>query len=96
MNTTATTTAARRVGATSRTTAATSGKPAAAPQDLGDLGKNLNATIEGNELIIRINLDERLGESSTGKSITVATTSGNQKVGDTEVVIGINAYVKKK
>ena len=88
---TATNTAARRM----TTTRAAAAKPAGT-QDLGDLGKNLQATIEGDELVIRINLTERLGESSTGKSITVATTSGNQKVEGTDVVIGINAYVKKK
>lgn len=71
---------------------AASAKPAA--ENVGDLGKNLQYNIEGDQLVIRINLNERHGASASGKTTIVATSSGNQKVPGTEVIIGINAYVK--
>jgi hypothetical protein len=82
MNTAANT---RRVSTAARSAA---DKPAA--ENVGDLGKNLQYAIDGDELVIRINLKERHGKSASGKT----TSSGNQKIPGTEVVIGINAYVK--
>jgi hypothetical protein len=90
MNTTATA-PARRVGATSRTAAA-SAKPAA--QNVGDLGTNLQYSVEGDELVIRVKLSERHGKSASGKTTIVATSSGNKVIPGTDVTIGINAYVK--
>lgn len=58
------------------------------------LGTNLNCEVVGDELIIRINLSERHGPSASGKTTIVATSGGNQKVPGTEVIIGVNAYVK--
>lgn len=88
MNTAATT---RRISA-SRPAAANAQKPAATA--VGDLGTNLQYAIDGDELVIRINLSERHGKSASGKTTIVATSSGNQKVPGTEVIIGLNAYVK--
>ena len=47
------------------------------------------------KLTIVIDLTQRGGLTATGKSISVATTSGNQQVEGTNVLIGINAYVKR-
>lgn len=57
----------------------------------------MKATIEGNELVIRIPMCEpRL--SGSGKTMVVATTSGNQvttaTVNGKAVVVGLNAYYK--
>lgn len=87
---TTTRTTSRRAG----TTAPAARTAAAQVGGAGDLGKNLRYTIEGNELVIRINLDERHGPSASGKTTIVATSSGNQQVPGTPVIIGLNAYTK--
>ena len=61
-----------------------------------DLGQNIDAVIEGDMLILKIDLSKRGGTSASGKSVIVATSAGNQKVGQTGVTIGINAYVPAK
>ncbi len=58
------------------------------------LGEGMEAAIDGDYLTIRIDLTNRGGTSGSGKSINVATTGGNQKVPGTDVVLGLNAYVK--
>jgi hypothetical protein len=59
------------------------------------LGVNIEATLDDQQVLtLRINLKARGGRSASGKSITVATTSGNRTIPGSEVVIGVNAYVK--
>ncbi len=60
------------------------------------LGQNIAATLldDGQTLSLVIDLSKRGGRSASGKSVTVATTSGNRTIPGSEVVIGINAYVK--
>lgn len=60
----------------------------------GSLGPNVDFDIDGDILTIRIDLKARQGRSSTGKSVIVASTGGNQKVPGTDVSLGLNAYVK--
>ena len=38
--------------------------------------KNVNATMEGTTLVLRIDTTQRMGASSTGKSLIVGTTNG--------------------
>lgn len=58
--------------------------------------KNVDMTIEGNTLTIRVDLGKDFGESKSGKSITIASTEGNIPVpGREEVMIGLNIYRKK-
>ncbi len=56
----------------------------------------MNVTIDGNELVIRIAMQEPK-PSASGKTLVLATTHGNVKsglkVGDKEVVVGLNAYI---
>ena len=60
------------------------------------IGKNIEATVSGNILTLRIDLSERHGDSASGKTVIVATSGGNQAVpGGGGVVLGLNAYVKK-
>jgi len=55
--------------------------------------KNVKLNVEGNKLTIEIDLDQNFGPSSSGKSITIATTEGNVGVpGREEVKIGLNIY----
>lgn len=58
-------------------------------------GTNVMVAIENGKAILTIDLSARGGESSTGKTISVATTHGNFLVPGTEVKIGLNAFVKK-
>lgn len=59
--------------------------------------ENVVMTVKGNKLTVEIDLSKDFGESSSGKSIVVATTSGNVSVpGREDVKIGINAYRPKK
>lgn len=61
------------------------------------IGTNVQLEIVGGKTaIITIDLTERHGASSSGKSETVATTSGNQSVpGFPNMKIGLNVFVKK-
>ena len=59
--------------------------------------KNLDLKIEGDQLIIKIDLTKDFGESKSGKSIIVATTSGNVPVEGTEdIKLGLNCYKPNK
>ena len=55
--------------------------------------KNVELNVEGNKLVIVVDLNQEFGPSSSGKSITVASTEGNIAVpGREEVKIGLNIY----
>ena len=57
--------------------------------------KNIEMSTEGNILTIKIDLSQRFGKSSSGKSRIVASTEGNQSVpGHEEIKIGLNVYTK--
>ena len=60
------------------------------------LGKGVNVEYNSEELIIRIDLTKRFGESSSGKSKTVATTSGNKGIGKEDIKLGLNCYTPVK
>jgi hypothetical protein len=51
--------------------------------------KNVEISQEGSKLIITVDLSKEFGRSSSGKTTIVASTEGNQKVGD--VYVGRNA-----
>jgi len=57
--------------------------------------KNVDFTIEGNILTIKIDLSKEFGPSSTGKSIVIATTEGNVQLPNREERLGLNVYRKK-
>lgn len=57
--------------------------------------KNIEMTTNGDILTIRVDLSQRFGKSSSGKSTIVASTEGNQAVaGHEEIKIGLNVYTK--
>ena len=59
------------------------------------LMKNIEMSTEGNILTIIVDLIQRFGKSSSGKSTIVASTEGNQSVpGNEEIKIGLNVYTK--
>lgn len=57
--------------------------------------QNLEMTIEGDILTIKVDLSKRCGKSKSGKNNIVATTSGNMSVPDRpDLKIGLNIYGK--
>jgi len=52
--------------------------------------------VDGDRLVITVDLTKEFGVSKTGKSITIASTEGNVSVPEREEVkIGVNVYRKK-
>lgn len=59
--------------------------------------KNIEMSVEGNILTIKVDLSKEFGLSSSGKSIIIASTEGNMSVPDSEEAkIGLNVYKKKR
>lgn len=58
--------------------------------------KNVDMKLEGDRLVITVDLAKEFGASKSGKSITIASTEGNISVPEhEEVKIGLNVYRKK-
>jgi hypothetical protein len=56
---------------------------------------NIDAKVDGTVLTLTVNLDEQHGRSSSGKSIIIASSQGNQSVpGHEEIKFGLNVYTK--
>ncbi len=56
---------------------------------------NVSMTVEGDILTVKINLAERHGRSSSGKSEIVASTRGNVSVDNfPDIKLGVNCYTK--
>ena len=53
---------------------------------------NVKWEVKDNKLIIEIDLTKEFGLSKSGKTITIASTRGNQKIEGTDAVIGLNVY----
>jgi hypothetical protein len=60
----------------------------------------MTARIEGNKLIVEIELNTEPATSKTGMSLVVASSHGNKtteaKVRGKNVVVGLNAYIPAK
>ena len=57
--------------------------------------KNIEMTTEGDILTIKVDLSQRFGQSSSGKSTIIASSEGNQSIpGKEEIKIGLNIYTK--
>lgn len=61
--------------------------------EFANTGENVKYRVEGDQLTIVIDLSHRGGLSASGKTVRVGTTNGNKEIGDTGVVLGLNAYV---
>jgi len=57
-----------------------------------DLMKNVEMTVEGEILIIRVDLSKDFGPSKSGKTIIVASTEGNVSVPERNEKLGLNVY----
>lgn len=59
--------------------------------------KNVEMTLEGTILTMKIDISKDFGPSKSGKSITIASTEGNISLPDAEdVKIGLNVYKSNK
>ncbi|MDD5168219.1 MAG: hypothetical protein PHN75_05335 [Syntrophales bacterium] len=56
--------------------------------------KNVEMTVEGDILTIKIDLTKDFGPSSSGKTRIIASTEGNISIPDREEKIGLNVYRK--
>lgn len=57
--------------------------------------KNVKMRLEGDTLVIEVDVTKEFGPSSSGKTIIIATTEGNVPVpGREEVKVGLNVYKK--
>ncbi|CAG0965665.1 hypothetical protein METP2_01074 [Methanosarcinales archaeon] len=58
--------------------------------------KNVEMSIEGNILTIKVDLTKDFGPSASGKTIIIASSEGNQSIPGRETMkIGLNVYKKK-
>ena len=57
--------------------------------------KNVEMSVAGNILTIKVDLSKEYGPSSSGKTIIVASTEGNVSIPDREEKLGLNVYRKK-
>jgi len=69
------------------------------PQDHELYGMSFSAKIEGNELVIRLTLNDKPERSASGKTLVVASSRGNKEtdcvVAGKKVIVGVNAYIEK-
>jgi hypothetical protein len=56
--------------------------------------QNIDIKVTNGKAVITIDLSKRYGASASGKTIAVASTRGNQTIDGTNVILGLNAYVK--
>lgn len=56
--------------------------------------KNVEYSVEGSILTIKVDLTKSQGPSASGKTTLIATTGGNVKIEGTDAVMGINVYKK--
>ena len=60
--------------------------------EIGGIMENVKWEVKDNKLIIEVDLSLESGPSKSGKTITIASTKGNQKIEGTNAVIGLNVY----
>lgn len=54
---------------------------------------NVYIDFEDGLMIIEVDVSEALGDTKTGKSISIATTHGNKSIPGTDLMIGLNVIV---
>ena len=57
--------------------------------------KNVDISVNNDTLIIKVDLTQSFGPSSSGKTIIIASTEGNYPLPDRTEVVGLNVYRKK-
>jgi hypothetical protein len=57
--------------------------------------KNVEMSVEGTMLTIKVDLSKAFGPSASGKTIIIASTEGNVTISNREEKVGLNVYRKK-
>ena len=58
--------------------------------------RNVKIEVDGDLLIITVDLNERYGRSKSGKSVIIGTTEGIVSVpGNADVKVGVNVFTKE-
>lgn len=57
--------------------------------------KNVEMSVSGHTLTIKVDLTQEFGPSSSGKTIIIASTEGNFQLPGRAEVVGLNVYRKK-
>lgn len=52
-------------------------------------------SVQGNVLVIKVDLTKEFGPSASGKTIIIASTEGNVSIPDRSEKVGLNVYRKK-
>jgi hypothetical protein len=58
--------------------------------------KNVEMTVDGTILTIKVDLSKDFGLSGSGKNVIIASTEGNVTVPQRDEKIGLNVYRKKQ
>ena len=62
-------------------------------KELELMAKNIETRVQGEKLVITIDLSKNFGLSGSGKSLIIASTEGNISVpGREDLKIGVNVY----
>ena len=60
------------------------------------VGSNVQYTVQGDKLIIEVDLSQRGTPSKSGKTLVIASTQGNKRLvnedGNEIITLGLNAY----
>ncbi len=57
--------------------------------------KNVDISVQGNMLTIKVDLTQDFGPSASGKTIIIGSTEGSYTLPDRTEVVGLNVYRKK-
>ena len=57
--------------------------------------KNVEMTVNGTWLTIKVDLSKEFGPSASGETIIIASTEGNVTIPDRQEKVGLNVYRKK-
>ena len=58
--------------------------------------KNVECKIEGDVLTIIVDLKKEYGLSASKKNIIIASSEGNQSIGESGIKLGLNIYRKSE
>lgn len=57
--------------------------------------ENIEQSINGDILTLKIDLSKRGNKSTSGKTIRIASSEGNKRIKGTEIFFGLNVYTKE-
>jgi hypothetical protein len=64
-------------------------------REKGGVMKNVEMTVEGTVLTIKVDLSKEFGPSASGKTTIIASSEGNVTIPGREEKVGLNVYRKK-